>query len=94
MKLLLSRDYAVIDYQTMGEFVGYERLFRATDGAFVLHMSSERKLEAEERIIWLSVRDAISWLNDAPDKFGSFWEYAVNAAVVAKTNQKHVSTTS
>src|SRR5450631_2078315 len=60
MKLLSSRDYAVIDYQTMGEFIGYERLFRATDGAFVLHMSSEGKLEAEERIIWLTVRDAIS----------------------------------
>jgi hypothetical protein len=37
----VSRDYAVIDYQTMGEFIGYERLFRATDGAFLLHMSSE-----------------------------------------------------
>jgi hypothetical protein len=94
MKLLSSRDYAVIDYQTMGEFIGYERLFRASDGAFVLHMSSEGKLEAEERIIWLTVRDAISWLNDAPDEFGSFWEYAVNATVVAETNQKHMGTTS
>jgi hypothetical protein len=55
----VSRDYAVIDYQTMGEFIGYERLFRATDGEFLLHMSSEGELEAEERIIWLTVRDAI-----------------------------------
>jgi hypothetical protein len=62
MQLLVSRDYAMIDYQTMGEFVGYERLFRATDGTFLLHMSSEGKLEAEVRIIWLTVRDAISWL--------------------------------
>ena len=74
MQLLASRDYPVIDYQTMGEFIGYERLFRTTDGAFVLHMSSEAKLEAEERIIWLTARDAISWLNEAPDEFGSFWE--------------------
>jgi hypothetical protein len=28
MQLLASRDYPVIDYQTMGEFVGRERLFR------------------------------------------------------------------
>ena len=59
MQLLASRDYPVIDYQTMGEFIGRERLFRATDGTFVLHMSSEGKLEAEERIVWLTVRDAI-----------------------------------
>ena len=82
MQLLVSRDYAVIDYQTMGEFIGYERLFRATDGAFLLHMSSEGKLEAEERIIWLTVRDAMSWLNEAPDEFGSFWECAMDAPFV------------
>jgi len=67
MQLLASRDYPVIDYQTMGEFIGHERLFQAAEGAFLLHMSSEGKLEAEERIIWLTVRDAISWLNEAPD---------------------------
>jgi hypothetical protein len=87
MQLLVSRDYAVIDYQTMGEFVGYERLFRATDGAFLLHMSSEGKLEAEERIIWLTVRDAISWLNEAPDEFGSFWDCAIDAPLGQKQIQ-------
>jgi hypothetical protein len=76
MQLLASRDYPVIDYQTMGEFIGCERLFRTTDGAFLLHMSSKGKLEAAERIIWLTVRDAISWLNEPPDEFGSFWECA------------------
>jgi hypothetical protein len=73
MQLLASRDYPVIDYQTMEEFIGYERLFRAPDGTFLLHMSCEGKPEAEERILWLSVREALSWLNDAPDQFGSFW---------------------
>jgi hypothetical protein len=87
MQLLASRDYPVIDYQTMGEFIGYERLFRTTDGAFVLHMSSEAKLEAEERIIWMTVRDAISWLNEAPDEFGSLWEFAVDAPVEQKQIQ-------
>jgi hypothetical protein len=88
MHLLASRDYPVIDYQTMGEFIGRERLFRATDGAFLLHMSSEGKLETEERIIWLTVRDAISWLNEAPDEFGSFWE----CAVIAHREEKEIST--
>jgi hypothetical protein len=47
MQLLASRDYPVIDYQTMGEFIGRERLFRAPDGSFLLHMSSKGKLEVE-----------------------------------------------
>jgi hypothetical protein len=89
MRLLVSRHYPVIDYQTMGEFIGNERLFRATDGAFVLHMSSEGKLEPEERIVWLAVRDTISWLNEAPDEFGSFWEYAVEAPAAPK-NFQHI----
>ncbi len=92
MQLLASRDYPVIDYQTMGEFIGRERLFRATDGSFLLHMSSKGKLEAEERIIWLTVRDAISWLNEAPDEFGSFWECAIDAPLEQKQIQ-HIGPT-
>jgi len=84
MQLLASREYPVIEYQTMDEFIGRERLFRTTDGAFVLHMSSEGKLEAEERIIWLTVRDAISWLNESPDEFGSFWQCAMDTPLEQK----------
>ena len=91
MQLLVSRDYAVIDYQTMGEFIGHERLFRASNGAFLLQMSSEG-LEAEERVIWLTARDAISWLNEAPDEFGSFWEGAMDAPVEQKQIQ-HIGPT-
>ena len=76
MQLLASREYPVIDYQTMIEFVGHEWLFRSLDGEFVLHLSSEGKPQAEQRISWLTARDAISWLNEAPDEFGSFWESA------------------
>jgi hypothetical protein len=71
------RNYPVIDYQTMDEFIGRERLFRKTENEFLLLMPSEGKLEADERIIWLTVRDAISWLNEVPDEFGSFWECAM-----------------
>ena len=81
MQLLASREYPVIDYQTMAEFIGHERLFRMANGQFLLHMSSEGKLEAEEHIIWLSVRDALSWLNEAPEQFGSFWEFVESVPV-------------
>jgi hypothetical protein len=76
MHLLVSREYPVIDYQTMAEFTGQERLFRTANGAFLLHMSSDWNLAAEVRIIWLTARDALSWLNEAPEEFGSFWEFA------------------
>ena len=78
MHLLAFREYPVIDCQTTAEFTGQERLFRAVNGAFLLHMSSDWKLAAEVRIIWLTARDAISWLNEAPEEFGSFWEFAQN----------------
>jgi hypothetical protein len=76
MHLLASREYPVIDYQTMAEFIGHERLFRAANGAFLLHLSSAVKPCAEERIIGLTARDAISWLNEAPDQHGSYWDLA------------------
>ena len=74
MQLLACREYPVIDCQTLAEFIGHERLFRGADGSFLLHMSSDGK--PDERIVWLSVRDAISWLNDEPEQFGSLWELA------------------
>ena len=76
MQLLASREYSVIDYQTMAEFVGHERLFRGVDGSFLLYLSSEGRSETEERIVWLETREAITWLNEAPDQFGSYWESA------------------
>jgi hypothetical protein len=76
----------------MGEFIGHERLFRAADGAFLLHMSSEGELEAQERIVWLTVRDALSWLNEAPDEFGSFWEYAMASSLEQRQIQ-HIGPT-
>jgi hypothetical protein len=76
VQLLASRKYPAIDAQTLVEFTGHERLFRRADGSFLLHMSSEGQSVAEERIVWLSVRDAMSWLNEEPDQYGSLWEFA------------------
>jgi hypothetical protein len=76
MQLLALREYPAIDAETLAEFTGRERLFRWTDGSFLLHMSSEDQSVIEERIIRLSARDALSWLNDEPDQLGLFWEIA------------------
>jgi hypothetical protein len=74
MKLLASREYLVIDYQTLAEFAGHERLFRMPNGQFLLHMSSLGNPQPEERVIWVSLRDAITWLNESPEQYGSFWD--------------------
>jgi hypothetical protein len=71
MQLLASREYPVIDYQTLSEFVGHERLFRGADGSFLLHMT-EDKSDAE-RLVWFETRDAINWLHETPDQYGNFW---------------------
>jgi hypothetical protein len=89
MQLLASRDYPVIDCQTMDESIGHERLFRASEGIFLLHMSSDGKPDAEERISWLTARDAISWLNEAPDEFGSFWEFALAVPIEQEQCQRN-----
>lgn len=74
MKLLASREYSVIDYQTLAEFIGHERLFRMPNGQLLLHMASERDPEADERVTWLNLRDAMTWLNEPPEQYGSFWD--------------------
>ena len=76
VQLLAFREYPAIDAQTLVEFTGHERLFRGADGSFLLHMSSDGQPIAEERVIWLSGRAAISWLNEEPDEYGSLWEFA------------------
>jgi hypothetical protein len=76
MQILAFRQYPAIDADTLDEFTGHERLFRGPDGSFLLHMSSDGQRAAEERVIWLSARDAISWLNEEPDHYGSLWEFA------------------
>jgi hypothetical protein len=54
VQLLASREYPAIDAETLVEFRGHERLFRGADGSYLLHLSSEGQLVAEERIAWLS----------------------------------------
>ena len=50
-------------------------------------MSSERQPVVEERVIWLSARDAISWLNEEPDHYGSLWEFAQAVPAIGVATQ-------
>jgi hypothetical protein len=85
MQLVAYREYPGIDVDTLAEFTGHERLFRGADGTFLLHMSSEGQPVTEERVIWLPVRAAISWLNEDPDQYGSLWAFAEAVPATAST---------
>jgi hypothetical protein len=69
----------------MAEHLGCERLFRTVSGTFLLHMSSEGLPFGEERIIRLAARDALAWLNQEPDQFGSYWEFATVASAARQS---------
>ncbi|MDB5567629.1 MAG: hypothetical protein JWP84_4195 [Tardiphaga sp.] len=74
MQILASRKYAVLNYDTLAEYTGRDTLLRRLDGTFLLHMSSEGAPDSEDRLLCLEARDAILWLNQSPEEFGSFWE--------------------
>jgi hypothetical protein len=72
MQLISSRTYTVLDADSLTEYVGRDMLFRRPEG-FLLHMLTEGKLDGEERVLQLDGREALIWLNETPDEFGSFW---------------------
>ena len=78
MQLMVSRSYPVIDTQTLTEYVARDALFRTADGSYFLYMASGGQLEGEERILFMDCRDALLWLNEAPDTLGSYWHFAQN----------------
>jgi hypothetical protein len=84
MQLLLSRSYTAIDAQTLTEYPARDTLLRTDDGSFVLYMTSKGQVEGEERILFLGCRDALVWLNEAPDAPGSYWHLAGNVHCISR----------
>jgi hypothetical protein len=78
MQLIVSRSYPAIDAQTLTEYVAHDALFRTADGSYFLYMASRGQVEREERVLFLDCRDALLWLNEAPDALGSYWHFAQN----------------
>jgi hypothetical protein len=73
---MVSRSYPAIDAQTLTEYVARDTLFRTAGGSYFLYMTSGSQVE--ERILLLDCRDALLWLNEAPDTLGSYWHSAHN----------------
>jgi hypothetical protein len=76
MELVVSRNYPVVDAETLTEYLARDALFRAADGSYFLYMVSKGRPEGEERILFFDSRDALIWLNETPDALGSYWHFA------------------
>ena len=74
MQLVSSRAIPFIDSQSLASRQGREALFRANDGRFVLYLADDsHSSTAEERVVFLDLREALIWLNEPAEQFGSFW---------------------
>jgi hypothetical protein len=74
MQLLSSQTYPFIDSESLDEHQARDSLFRTDNGAFVLHLSSSRTPNDGDRLIWLSSRSALMWINNTTEDFGADWE--------------------
>ena len=74
IELVRSRTVPFLDAETLAFRTAREALFR-TDDTFILYLSDGRPTPAvEERVIKLSAREALIWLNEGVEEAGSFWD--------------------
>jgi len=74
MQLLASRTYPFIDSESLEEHQARDSLFRTNNGAFVLHLSSGYIANGGDRLVWLSGRSALIWINSTTEDFGAEWQ--------------------
>jgi hypothetical protein len=74
MQMVYSRIIPFLDVQSLAPGQAREVLFRDVDNSFILYLSDDTaSCDAQERIIRLEMREALIWLNEAPQDEGSFW---------------------
>jgi hypothetical protein len=73
MQMICLRNVPFVDTDSLAAAEGREALFR-DDHGFVLYLSTDLSIPSgEERIVRLGAREALIWLNEAPQEQGSFW---------------------
>jgi hypothetical protein len=69
LRLISSRAIASPDSRPLAPAQAREALFRANDDRFVLYVAGGDSSPAgEERVILLDLREALIWLNEAPEQ--------------------------
>jgi len=73
MELICSRTIPAIDAESLQPCEAKEALFRDRHG-FLLYLNKQvASAPVEERLLRLETREALVWLNEAPQEQGSFW---------------------
>jgi len=74
MKLVCTRRIPALDTNSLEYREAKEALFRHRDG-FILYLSDGAPPPScRERLIYISSREALLWLNEDQAEAGSFWE--------------------
>jgi hypothetical protein len=74
MQLVSSRTIAFIDVPSLAIVEAKEALFHDKRKGFLLYLSGEGlSSAAEERVLFLELREALIWLNEPLEDRGSFW---------------------
>jgi hypothetical protein len=74
LHLICARAVPFIDSETLCERRGREALFRK-ERRFILYMSDGGLTSpAQERLVSLTSREALIWLNEQGDEVGTFWD--------------------
>jgi hypothetical protein len=74
LHLVCTRSVPFIDSETLCDRMGREALFRK-GGRFILYMSDGGPTSlVQERLISLTPREALIWLNEREEDVGSFWD--------------------
>jgi hypothetical protein len=74
MQLVSSRTISFIDVSSLAIVEAKEALFHDEGKGFLLDLTGgEVSSTAEERVVFLELREALIWLNEPPDDRGSLW---------------------
>ena len=74
MQLVSSRTVSFIDVPSLAIVEAKEALFHDEGKGFLLYLCGGEVLStAEERVVFLELREALIWLNEPPEDQGSFW---------------------
>jgi hypothetical protein len=75
MQLVSSRTISFIEVPSLAIAEAKEALFHDEGTGFILYLSGgEVSSTAQERVVFLELREALIWLNEPPEDSGSFWE--------------------
>jgi hypothetical protein len=69
MRLIARRRYSFVDAETLIERQALDTLFRFGEQSFLLHITPGEG--DDDQLVWLDSREALLWINQTTDEFGT-----------------------